>query len=230
VAGAMIFADRSRQAPCPEGMVHVAGEYCPNVVQRCLKWMDPPGSRYEDYRCAEYARPAKCASARRQLDYCIDRDEVARDGTDLPTSEQSWTDADNYCRSVGKRTCLQSEWQFACEGTEMRPYPYGFTRDASACNADLTDIYEADRSRIKDLRAPHGSHPRCTSPFGVRDLTGNLEEFVTIDGPGPSRPAMMGAWWQPSRNHCRARQTAHNAYYKGRETGFRCCSAPDSAP
>ena len=56
----------------------------------------------------------------------------------------------------------------------MRPYPYGFVRDPHACNADLTDIYEAGRARIKDLRAKHGAHPKCESPFGVRDLSGNF--------------------------------------------------------
>jgi formylglycine-generating enzyme len=208
---------------CAAGMVHVAGSYCPKVKHNCLKWMDPPGSRYAEYRCAEYGK-SECEAPRRHVDYCIDRDEYAPAGSDLPLAEQSWTDANATCSRLGKRTCLQSEWEFACEGEEMRPYPYGYTRDANACNADNYDIYEAGGARIKDLRARHGSHPACTSPFGVRDLSGNLEEFVTIDGAQGARPAMMGAWWQPSRNHCRARQTAHNKIYKGRETGFRCCS------
>jgi hypothetical protein len=55
-------------------------------------------------------------------------------------------------------------------------------------------------------------------------MTGNLEEFVTIDRSRPERPAMKGAYWQPGRNHCRAAQTAHDRFYKGTETGFRCCS------
>jgi hypothetical protein len=43
---------------------------------------------------------------------------------------------------------------------------------------------------------------------------------------------MKGAFWQPSRNFCRAAQTAHDRYYNGTETGFRCCSEPHetSAP
>ena len=213
---------------CPSGMIHVVGEFCPDVRQHCRRWLDPPGSRYADYRCAEYAR-SECAGARRHADYCIDRDEYAPAGSDLPASEQSWTDANATCARLGKRLCLQSEWEFACEGEEMRPYPYGYTRDSTACNADLTDIYEQGGARIKDLRAKHGAHPACTSPFGVRDLSGNLEEFVSIDGSSPPRPALMGAWWQPSRNHCRARQTAHNRYYKGRETGFRCCADAGTA-
>jgi formylglycine-generating enzyme required for sulfatase activity len=81
-----------------------------------------------------------------------------------------------------------------------------------------------DAGELRDLRAPPGTHPRCASPFGVYDMTGNLEEFVAIDGSLPVRPAMKGAYWQPSRNFCRAAQTAHDRYYNGTETGFRCCS------
>jgi hypothetical protein len=212
-------------AACPSGMVHVSGEYCPDVRQRCLRYVDPPGGTFSEYRCAEYAKPATCASPKRvHKDYCIDRDEWAPPGSDLPENYHSWTHAKKLCEAQGKRVCLESEWTFACEGEEMRPYPYGWSRDAEACNADNLDIYEGGGARIKDLRARHGSHPRCTSPFGVRDLSGNLEEFVTLDGSHPPRPAMMGAWWQPSRNHCRAAQTGHDAYYNGRETGFRCCA------
>src|SRR5215210_2733641 len=33
---------------CPTGMVLVEGEYCPDVEQKCLEWMDPPTSRYHE--------------------------------------------------------------------------------------------------------------------------------------------------------------------------------------
>ena len=212
---------------CPTGMMLVEGMYCPNVRQKCLRYLDPPG-RYHQFRCAEYG-PSECASKKREkLSFCIDRDEYTPPGETLPANAQSWTDADRTCRSLGKRTCFESEYNFACEGEEMRPYPYGFTRDPSACNADRTDVTGPD-GRLRDLRAPAGAFPRCESPFGVRDLAGNLEEFVTIDGTTPVRPAMKGAYWQPSRNFCRAAQTAHDRFYKGTETGFRCCSdAPES--
>jgi formylglycine-generating enzyme required for sulfatase activity len=105
----------------------------------------------------------------------------------------------------------------------MRPYPYGFKRDSSACNADNFDIVGKD-GKLRDLRAPSNAHPRCESPFGIRNMAGNLEEFVAMDGSRPVRPAMKGAYWQPSRNFCRAAQTAHDRYYNGMETGFRCCS------
>src|SRR5258706_447549 len=83
--------------------------------------------------------------------------------------------ANLVCQAAGKRVCLESEWNFACEGEEMRPYPYGFRRDPAACNADRTDILN-DYGQLKDLRAPGNAYPRCVSPFGVRNLAGNLEE------------------------------------------------------
>jgi hypothetical protein len=210
---------------CPEGMLLVEGRYCPKVRHRCLGYMDPPG-KYGEFRCAEYAQPATCLSRRRvNKRFCIDENEYAPPGESLPANHQSWTHAHRICKGLGKRVCLESEWNFACEGEEMRPYPYGWKRDSSACNADQTDIVDG-AGKLKDLRAPGDAYPRCVSPFGVRNLSGNLEEFVTIDGSKPLRPAMKGAYWQPSRNFCRANQTAHDRFYNGTETGFRCCSDP----
>jgi formylglycine-generating enzyme required for sulfatase activity len=206
-------------------MVLVEGDYCPVVEQRCLRYLDPPG-RYEQFRCAEYAEPVCRSKERQKLRYCIDRDEYAEPGEHLPANHRSFTHAEKTCSSLGKRVCLESEWNFACEGEAMLPYPYGMSRDPSACNADRTDIV-TPAGELRDLRAPAGAYPRCASPFGVRDLAGNLEEFVAMDGPGPARPAMKGAYWQPSRNSCRAKQTAHDRFYNGTETGFRCCDDPN---
>jgi hypothetical protein len=207
---------------CPDGMVLVEGMYCPNVQQRCVKYMDPPG-RYEYFRCAEYAQPAQCKGPKKRMRFCMDQGEYVPPGQTLPANYQSWTMATETCGSLGKRVCMESEYNFACEGEEMRPYPYGFKRDPTACNADHFDVVGKD-GKLKDMRVPPGTYSRCDSPFGVHDLAGNLEEFVTIDGSTPARPAMKGAYWQPSRNFCRAAQTAHDRYYNGTETGFRCCS------
>lgn len=210
---------------CPTGMVLVEGEYCPNVIHTCKKWMETTG-RYKHFRCAEYSG-AKCLSKQREhRRFCMDRDEFTPPGEKLPVSHASWTDATRTCGSLGKRVCLESEWNFACEGEEMRPYPYGWKRDPEACNADRLDLYRADGS-LRDLRVGAEDNPRCVSPFGVHNMSGNLEEWTTIDASAKiyaPRPAMKGAYWQPSRNHCRAAQTAHDRFYNGTETGFRCCA------
>jgi formylglycine-generating enzyme len=221
--GSLAVVEPEAQSSCPEDMVLVEGMYCPEVRHTCKKYMDPPG-RYEYFRCAEYEQPAACLSPQRKfMRFCVDRDEYVKPGETLPANYQSFTMAERICKSENRRVCLESEWNFACEGEEMRPYPYGFKRDPTACNADRTDILSTG-GNLKDLRVPGNAYPRCTSPFGVRNLSGNLEEFVAIDSSSPVRPAMKGAYWQPSRNFCRAAQTAHDRYYNGTETGFRCCA------
>jgi hypothetical protein len=222
LAATLPVASETNDAVCPSGMVLVEGDYCPEVVHRCKRWLDPEG-RYRNFRCAEYEQPAVCRSPKKHMRFCIDRDEYTAPGESLPSNHQSLTSASRTCGALGKRVCRESEYNFACEGEEMRPYPYGFSRDASACNADRTDLFTAGGGSLRDHRARSGEYSRCESPFGVRDLAGNLEEMVAMDGPG-LRPAMKGAYWQPGRNHCRAAQTAHDAHYNGIETGFRCCS------
>lgn len=222
LAAAVVKARPVEASACPTGMILVEGNYCPDVELNCKRYLDGAG-RYEKFRCAEYS-PTTCRSKqRRHLKFCIDAHEYVPGGSPLPENFKSFTHADKTCRGLGKRICRESEWNFACEGEEMRPYPYGFKRDAGACNADRADLFGSS-GKLRDLRAPPGAYPRCASPFGVLDMAGNLEEFVAIDGRGPPRPAMKGAYWQPGRNHCRAAQTAHDRFYNGTETGFRCCS------
>lgn len=220
--------DDTAPAVCGENMVLVEGDYCPQVKLNCKRYLDPKG-RYQEFRCAEYGATECLSKQRRHLRFCIDRTEFTEAGERLPSNHRSFTHGEKACAAQGKRLCRESEWNFACEGEEMRPYPYGFARDSSACNADRMDVL-SPAGKLRDLRAPGGSFARCASPFGVMDMAGNLEEFVAMDRLGPPQPAMKGAYWQPSRNFCRAAQTAHDKFYNGTETGFRCCSDAPGAP
>jgi formylglycine-generating enzyme required for sulfatase activity len=209
-------------------MVLVSGDYCPDPIQICRRWIDPPGP-YRDYRCAEYA-PSTCKVSRVKEKFCIDREEYVESGETLPLANQSWTSAKEMCEGLGKRLCLESEWQFACEGEEMRPYPYGFKRDASLCNIDRLDLGRPNGG-LKDLRAPITDFPKCVSPFGVHDMSGNIEEWTTIDdGKAPQRSSMKGAWWLPGKNTCRARTVGHGEIYRGKQVGVRCCKDLEFAP
>lgn len=214
--------------PCPTEMVLVEGEYCPKVRQVCARWIDPPGA-YHEFRCAEYVAPATCLAPRESKRFCIDREEYVKPGEDLPLANQSWTSASELCNSLGKRLCLESEWQFACEGEDMHPYPYGlgFVRDKSACNIDQTDLGKPQNG-LRDLRAKVSEFPRCVSPFGVHDMSGNVEEWTTLDAPlSPrDRSSMKGAWWLPGKNNCRASTTGHGEIYRGPQVGVRCCADP----
>jgi len=107
----------------------------------------------------------------------------------------------------------------------MHPYPYGdgFHRDATACNIDRMDLGRPN-SGLRDLRAPVTAHPQCVSPFGVHNMSGNVEEWATLDrGRTPDRSTMKGAWWLPGKNTCRAATLGHGEVYEGAQVGVRCC-------
>lgn len=221
-------ASESPDKPCPPEMVLVEGDYCPKVRQVCARWVDPPGP-YREFRCAEYKRPSICLAPREKKRFCIDREELTKPGEKLPLVNQSWKGANEICSALGKRLCLESEWQFACEGEDMAPYPYGngFVRDREACNIDRTDLGKP-QSGLRDLRAPATDHPRCTSSFGVHNMSGNVEEWATLDkGQAPDRSAMKGAWWLPGKNTCRAATLGHGEIYRGPQVGVRCCKDGD---
>ena len=224
---AKIIRRSSADGACPTGMVLVEGEYCPDVEQTCLEWMDPPTSRYAHFRCKRYAKNAVCKVPKLHRRYCIDATERVEENTKLPRHFMSWTSSKALCESEGARLCRESEWIFACEGEEMRPYPYGWERDTTACNTDITEGI-GKVGRLNDLRSEVGSHAKCASPFGVQDLAGNVEEWTQADGPGQGskmgwKEVLKGSWWIPSRHACRQFQVGHNDVYNGGETGTRCC-------
>ena len=210
---------------CAADMVLVEGDYCPDVKQTCLRWLDE--GRFWNFRCAAYGKPACASAARTPMRFCIDRYEYTKPGEKLPEVHHSWTSAGAVCASQGKRLCLESEWQFACEGPEMHAYPYGdgFHRSAATCNIDRSNLGKPN-SGLRDLRAPADAHPQCVSPFGVYDMSGNVEEWTTLDHPSDPRDtsSMKGAWWLPGRNHCRAATTGHGHTYEGGQVGVRCCA------
>jgi len=207
---------------CPSGMVLVAGMACPEVEHTCLRWLDPPGSKYARFRCAEYARPARCRGARRAEAFCIDvYERRAEDG--LPANGLSWNAARRLCEASGARLCTDREWTFACEGEEMRPYAYGWARDATVCNVEIGEGL-GRVGKLVDHRARAEDFPRCLSPFGVHGMAGNVDEWSTHEGlPPGKREVMKGSWWIPGRHTCRGGQFGHGASYGGTESGARCC-------
>lgn len=211
---------------CGEGMLLVEGDACPDAEHVCVTWLDPPP--YQNLRCAEYARPAKCKAPRVPRRFCIDRREFAEpasagDADALPIVKKNWGEAKALCEARGARLCKEAEWEFACEGPEMSPYPYGWKRDATICNFDKTDL-GGPMEKLNDLRAPLSAYPDCVSPFGVHNMVGNVDEWVEREGrSAPNRGALRGGWWLPGRNRCRAATVAHGEDYAAKQVGFRCC-------
>lgn len=208
---------------CPGDMVLVEGIRCGLVEQECLRWVDPPGG-IPGRACGEFAQPTRCQGARHPMRFCIDRYEYTSQGQALPLVQISFAEAENLCHKQGKRMCEEREWEFACEGPEGLPFPYGYVRDGAKCNHDLDDLFQG--GKLRDRRVAADSLPGCKSPFGVFNLVGNVDEWVLRQGKqSPWRSVLKGGWWLTGRNRCRAVTDSHDESYAGPQTGFRCCKA-----
>ncbi len=216
---------------CPVGMAEVEGEYCPFVEQKCLRWLDPESKM----RCAEFAPTSECTTHTQHKRFCIDAYEYPNQPGQKPMVMQTWHQAAAACTSQGKRLCGDSEWTLACEGQERLPYPYGYARSSEACNIDkphpdanehlIADpqTRDAEVARL-DQRDPSGAREACVSPYGVHDMTGNVDEWVVNESNHPYKSGLKGGYWGPVRDRCRPMTVAHDENFEFYQIGFRCCS------
>jgi hypothetical protein len=211
----------SEHPTCADGMVLVDGDYCTEVREDCLEWIDPPTKQFA--RCAKFG-PSVCVGEHVHKRFCVDRDEYTTPGAALPVSDVSWSQARETCERQSKRLCMETEWELACEGPAMLPYPTGYDRDPADCNYDKNDLLDP-QGKLRDQREPAADLARCASPYGVRNMTGNVDEWVWRDRTwGEWRSALKGGWWMPARNRCRPATTAHDEHFHELQTGVRCCS------
>jgi formylglycine-generating enzyme required for sulfatase activity len=223
---------------CPDNMVEIDGDYCPEnkLTQNCLK-LDKTVHNVNGYvRCLEFA-PSQCSASEEQLihmHFCMDRFEWPNEKSIKPTVMISWNDMKKNCASENKRLCLDREWSLACEGPGILPYPYGYSRDVGACNIDHQQRPGFDASKATnspeevaylDQRVPSGSMPKCVSPYGVYDMTGNVDESVINSSGHPYQSGLMGGHWViGARNRCRPETIVHGPDTIFYEIGGRCCA------
>ncbi len=225
-------------------MKAIQGEYCPEVEQKCLQWVDAVGNRTDapkpglTGRCGEFKNPSVCLTpegSRPFKRFYIDVFEYPNIAGQVPQSWMTWRDVKRACEAQGKRLCTRSEWTMACEGPGMHPYPYGdgYHRDRTSCNTDnpmgKIDVFKATSpsaetsKKLDALLVPSGSKPLCVSVWGVHDQVGNIDEQLVNETGQPYKSGLMGGHVFGVRNACRPMTEAHNEDFGWYETGGRCC-------
>jgi formylglycine-generating enzyme len=161
----------------------------------------------------------------------------------------NWKMAQKYCQFVGKRLPTNNEWEFAARDSNNQFFPYGNDFDPNKANMSYAQPFQDYR-----FTAPVGSYPGDVSCFGVYDMGGNVQEFVSdlpasVRSPGVRNPHMSipDAFNQTvKRDYAKIRVARGGGWYKekvssaipyievlgssdgsSREIGFRCAKDAD---
>ncbi len=247
-------AREGTSAGCPTGMVRVKGAYRRELHGQATGEIE----RLQDAACSDWISrdfPARCRTFDREkiatevaklptepMDFCIDRFEYPNVLGQNPMIVATFREAEAICKAGSKRLCNENEWTFACEGEEVRPYPYGWTRDTSACVIDRSwrpftegALSPRDGKNAREeldrlwQGEPSGSRGACRSPFGVYDLTGNVDEWTQSVNPTGYRSILKGGYWGPVRARCRPSTRAHNEDFVAYQQSLRCCAEANTA-
>jgi formylglycine-generating enzyme required for sulfatase activity len=148
----------------------------------------------------------------------------------LPVSCVGWSSANAFCLAVGKRLPREIEWENAARGTTPIRYPWG---GGHGCGVAATLAGETTNRSCSGKRPSHvGAHLGGASPYGVLDMSGNVEEWVadwyadSVSELSPRAGAshvLRGGGWLSAPSL--ARTTSRNwgsVREAGPNVGFRC--------
>lgn len=156
------------------------------------------------------------------------------DGNDpsLPVSCVSFRDAETFCRSMDRRLPTETEWEFAAHGTYVMRYPWGGSTTGCSFAVTLRGDHTAYGCSAAGP-AQVGSHPAGASPFGIHDMSGNVEEWVAdwyVETRTSGRPPRAGAshvlrgggWMSTPQMSRTTSRIGGSALEAGPNVGFRC--------
>lgn len=92
-----------------------------------------------------------------------------------PVTWLNMQEAMDYCSWRGARLPQSYEWQYAAQGNDMRPYPWGTNP-----GTDGIELPKPATDRSKPLPYDVDAHPKGCSPSGVCDLIGNVWQYTDL--------------------------------------------------
>ena len=135
---------------------------------------------------------------------------------DVPVTYVGLAEAQAYCAwaNGGSRLPHSYEWQYAAQGLDGRLYPWGGAKDQACYPAPHTGHTLPGAPKIGTFPAS------CDSPFGVKDLVGNVWQYTDEFQDTHTRTAVLrgGSNYKP-----------HGSTWQGALDAARSLLAPGAA-
>jgi len=131
----------------------------------------------------------------------------------FPAVYLDWFDAYAFAKWQNRRLPSEIEWEKAGRGTDGRRYPWGDDPRLGAAN-----LYSG--AQRKDGWSEVGQYSVDSSPYGVRDLAGNVSEWTASDD-GSGSPVVRGGNFMSEDGQLTRRVLGLSPYTIDERIGFR---------